>query len=454
MDEETRGTAGLHLATDFAPVSTAEWEAAIAKDLKGADYEKQLVWRTDEGIDVQPYYRREHLPANLVYSRSDVGQWEEAQAWIPPAGAIRADYLHEAGATAVQELGFALAEGVEKLSQQTLFVFAVGSNYFFEIAKLRAARALWETAADACGMQDAKTRIHVRTARYNKSVLDPYTNLLRVTTEALSAVIGGCDSLDVEPFGFSPHLAANVQHILREEAHVSKVSDPAAGSYYIEVLTDDLARHAWKLFQQIDSRGGWSEALQSGFIETALAASRDQKAKAIASRRRTMVGVNNYPNFKETTSAAPLPSVFADDPYPQVRAAEPFEAIRERTARHAKQTGRHPVVLLLTRGDLKMKGARANFCINLFGCAGFEFEESETYSGMDADLIVLCSSDAEYVPFAQEVCPAVKAPVLVAGNPKEQIAALQAAGVQGFVHLQSNAVDTLSEWQNRLGMPA
>lgn len=276
MDNETAGARKLHLATDFPPVSTAEWEAAIAKDLRGADYNEKLVWRTKEGIDVRPYYRREHLPADLVYSRSDAAEWEEAQAWIPPEGAIRADGLHEAGATAVQELAFALAQAVEKLSPKTVFVFAVGSNYFFEIAKLRAARTLWETAAGACGLESPNLRIHVRTARRNKSVLDRYTNLVRVTTEALSAVIGGCDSLDVVPDGFDPHLAANVHHILREEAHVSKVSDPAAGSYYIEVLTDSLAREAWKVFQHIDREGGWSKALESGAIDKALMASREK----------------------------------------------------------------------------------------------------------------------------------------------------------------------------------
>ena len=283
-------------------------------------------------------------------------------------------------------------------------------------------------------------------------MFDPYTNLLRATTEAFSAVIGGCDTLDVEPFGFDPHLAVNVQRILREEAHAGKVSDPAAGSYYIEALTDSLAREAWKLFQQIEAEGGWSKALESGTIAKALTASREKKEKAIASRRRTLVGVNNYPNLPEKETAISTPASLAGDPFPQVRLAEPFETIRERTAAHARQTGRYPVVLLLKRGDLKMKGARVNFCFNFFGCAGFDILESEEYAEASPDLVVLCSSDAEYVAFAQEVCPAVKAPVLVAGYPKDQIPALEAIGVQGFVHVLSNAVETLTEWQNKLGM--
>ena len=124
----------------------------------------------------------------------------------------------------------------------------------------------------------------------------------------------------------------------------------------------------------------------------------------------------------------------------------------ERTARHARETGRTPKVLLLKRGDVKMRTARANFALNFFGCAGFEITESEEYAGTDADLMVLCSSDPEYLAFAQEVCAAVKIPVLVAGNPKEQIDALKAAGVQGFIHIASDAVETLTDWQDRLGV--
>ena len=119
---------------------------------------------------------------------------------------------------------------------------------------------------------------------------------------------------------------------------------------------------------------------------------------------------------------------------------------------HAVETGRYPKVLLLKSGDVKMSGARSNFCLNFFGCAGFDMVEAEVYRDTDADLIILCSSDAEYLALAQEVCAAVKVPVLVAGNPKEQLEALQAAGVQGFVHIFSDAIETLTTWQDRLGM--
>lgn len=476
MPEVSDELALLHLAQEFPPVPTAAWEAAIAKDLKGADYEKKLVWRTEEGLAVRPYYRSEQVqelaeqlrsaPGQYPFVRGNGGQWETAQDAKPAPGAIRADLLHEAGAHAIQELGYAIAAGVERLAQLTEtrnvdsaapeieFVFAVGPSYFIEIAKLRAARLLWAQAVSAFGAkvdESCRMRLHVRTPRRNKSLFDRYTNLLRVTTEALAAVIGGCDKLTVQAFGFDEHQALNVQRILREETHLDAVADAAGGAYYVEALTDSLARAGWKLFQEVEAAGGYAMALESGLIARAIAATCAAREKTMSSRRRSLVGVNNYPNASERVPEVAAPPM-EEGPLPQSRMAEPFEQIRARTAEHAASTGRCPKVLLLKRGDVKMKGARANFCMNFFGCAGFEIVEGEQIEGVEANLIILCSADAEYVALAQEVCGQVKVPVLVAGNPKEQVEALRAAGVQGFVHVQSDMLQTLTEWQDRLGM--
>ena len=477
MPEAEGGAETLNLAAEFPPVPTAAWEAAIAKDLKGGDYEKKLVWRPEEGLAIRPYYRQESLaglegqlrgaPGRFPFVRGTGRGWEIAQNANPGPKAVRADLLHEAGAHAVQELGYGIAAGVERLAALTAtlpvdtvapqieFVFAVGPGYFMEIAKLRAARMLWAQAVTAFGPHDdsaCRMRLHVRTPRRNKSAYDRYTNLLRVTTEALSAAVGGCDQLTVEPFGFDAHLALNVQRILKEESHLDAVADAAGGSYYIEALTDSLAREGWQLFQQTEAEGGYAKALESGSIAKALAVSRDTRDKAYSARRRALVGVNNYPNVEEKTPEAEIPAAGAGSPLPLVRVAEPYEKIRRRTTEYARAAGRYPKVLLLKRGDVKMKGARSNFCFNFFGCAGFDMVEAEEYRGTDADLIVLCSSDAEYLAFAQEVCAAVKVPVLVAGNPKDQLEALQAAGVQGFVHVFSDLIQTLTQWQDRLGM--
>ncbi len=437
----------LNILADFPPVPTEAWEAAIKADLKGADYDKKLVWRTEEGLAIRPYYRKEALPTDA--GAIATADWAIAQAAEPAPDAIRADIFHEAGAHAIQELGYSIAAAADMLAANTgsiEFVFAVGPTFFLEIAKLRAARKLFAQLARAFG-STATMRVHVCTPQRNKSIYDRYSNLLRVTTEALSAVLGGCDSLDVVPFGFDPHLALNLQRILKEEVHLNAVADPAAGCYYIEALTDSLACQAWRLFQEVEAEGGYAKAQANGSIERAIEQSRTARAKSYSSRKRALVGVNNYPDVTEKT---PHPDVPA---YPKAtRIAEPFEQIRHRTAVHATATGHCPKVLLLKRGDVKMKGARANFCFNFFGCGGFDIEDSEEYLTTDADLIILCSSDAEYLPFAREVCACVDVPVLVAGNPVNELEALRAAGVRGFVHIQSDAIHTLSEWQNELGM--
>ena len=402
---------------EFPQISTEEWEAAIRADLKGADYDKKLVWHTDEGIPVKPYYRNENLPATTGLARF-TGEWKVAEDSDIPKDAVRADTLHELGATAVQEVGYSLAESAGKRSN---IVFSIGSNYFFEIAKLRAARQLWAR------LSQYPLVIWSRTSYANKGLYDPSANLLRCTTEAMSAIFGGCDFLIVEPARFPQHLADSLVRILREESHFEQVSDPGAGSYYIESLTAAIAAEAWKVYE-------------SGVAgrDAAIASSRVVKEKAVAQRKRTLIGVNNYPDLKET-----LPPNATLPPSPW-RMAKPFEEIRRRV----EKSGKRPRVLLLARGQVKMRMARANFCMNFFGCAGFEVKVSDALE--PADLVVLCSSDPEYLTLAKEVVQQTKAPVLVAGNPKEEIDALKAAGVRDFVYVGMNAVETLSRWQEAL----
>jgi methylmalonyl-CoA mutase len=242
--------------------------------------------------------------------------------------------------------------------------------------------------------------------------------------------------------------------VLAEEAHLNAVGDPAGGSYYIEALTDAIAREAWKLLQRIEAVGGYSRALTAGWLHEEIAKTRASREKAVSSRRRVLVGVNNYPDLNGKALEAEPASLDDSGVFPQFRLAEPFEKIRERTARHARETGHAPKILLLKRGDVKMRTARASFALNFLGCAGFDIDESDAgaYVGSNAHLIVLCSSDLEYLAFAEEVCSATQIPVIVAGNPKDRIEALKAAGVQGFIHIASDAVETLNHWQDRLGM--
>lgn len=402
---------------DFPPTTSAEWESAIRADLKGADYEKKLVWQTEEGIRVRPYYRQEDLPGTTGQARY-TGEWRTARLTDIPKDAIRGDLLQEQGATAVQEIGFALAASGGKAST---FVFAIGGNYFFEIAKLRAARQLWAR------LSSSPMVIWSRTSMTNKGLYDPSANLMRCTTEAMSAIFGGCDFLVIESARFPAHLAESLPRVLREESRFDQVSDPGGGSFYIEALTASIAAEAWKVHESGTTKR-----------EADIAASRAVKEKVIAQRKRTLVGVNNYPDLSETL---PDGAALAGSSW---RMAKPFEEIRTKI----EKSKRRPRVLLLQRGDLKMRMARANFCLNFFGCAGFEVHSSDKIEA--ADLVVLCSSDSEYLELANEIIPQTKAPVIVAGNPKEQIVMLRETGVKDFVYVGVNAVDILSKWQKAL----
>jgi methylmalonyl-CoA mutase len=387
---------------------------------------------------------------------------------------IRAHRFSEAGSTIVQELGFALAEGVEIVAQLTdhgltpdhaaqamAFSFAIGSNYFMEIAKLRAARTVWARAVSS--FQDAnhgaaKMTIYARTSRWTKTIYDSHVNLLRATTEAMAAAAGGVDALQVEPFDetyrepdeSAKRLARNTQLILKQEAWLDRSVDPAGGSYYLEVLTDSLAREAWKLFQQIEATGGFLQYSESGELERDIAKSRADREAAVGTRRTAIVGTNQYPNLQERM----LPKIQRQDPAP--RAARIFEEIRLRTERHAARTGHTPLFLLLEAGDVKMRKARSAFILNFFGCAGFEIQTAEALTG-DPDAVVLCSSDREYAALAPRVIQELRdagkaAPVIVAGNPVDSIEQLKQAGVADFVHVRSNAAEVLRAWQKRLGV--
>ncbi len=449
------------LLEEFPPVATADWEAVVAADLKGAKRDK-LVWHTAEGIAVQPFYRRQDLEGRPQADPGITPGWEIADS-MPANVDVDAARFEEAGANAVQELGFALAEGIEHYAQNRpaamTFSFAIGSSYFLQIAKLRAFRLLWARVAESFGAAIPLT-LHTRTSRWNKSIYDAYNNVLRTTTEAMSAAIGGADTIHVEPFDFtfrqptaaSERLAHNVHLVLKHEAYLDRVGDPAAGSYYVETLTDSLAREAWKLMQRIEEMGGFTKAHDMGMIPGEIAASRAKKELDVAQRRRIFVGVNQYPDAGERM----LDKLSPHDSLELRRGPEAFEDLRLRT----EQSNHPPVFLLAEFGDLKMRKARSQFCANFFGCAGFKivtqhFGSADEIAAAQADAIVLCSSDGEYSSVAADVVAAIakagrKTPVIVAGYPKESVEALEAAGVAGFVHARSNAVEALAHWQEAL----
>jgi methylmalonyl-CoA mutase len=252
--------------------------------------------------------------------------------------AVHGDYFHNAGASAVQELAFAVTTGVEYvrevLSRDVIiddiapnirFTFSLGSNFFMEIAKLRAARLLWSKVVEAFGgsKESRKMHIHAQTSLWNKTVYDPYVNMLRATTEAFSGIVGGVNSMHVGAFDetiglpdeFSRRVARNTQIILKEECHLDRVIDPAGGSWYVESLTSEIAGQAWELFQEVERRGGMYKALEAGFPRDQIAETAQQRIMSLARRKDRMVGTNIYPNVSEKPIESRQPdykSIFED----------------------------------------------------------------------------------------------------------------------------------------------
>ncbi len=393
---------------------------------------------------------------------------------------LHGERFEEAGASTIQEAAFMLAAGIDFLAEMDArgveidraadavgFAFSIGANYFFQIAKFRAFRMLWARAVESFGgsREAAKAHIHARTSLWNKTIYDPHVNVLRATTEAMSAVLGGVDSVCVTPFDScykmpeegSRRLARNTQLMLKHEALLTQVADAGAGSYYLEAMTDTIAREAWKLLQQIEAEGGYRKAQAAGKIDEVLGTSAKAREKTVATRRRVFTGTNQYANAQETA----LGRIDSARVTESVRGASAYEQLRLRTERSAAETGRTPRVLLAEFGDVKMRGARSTFASNFFACAGFEivvgrFDDAQELARADAELVVLCSSDAEYLEMASALLAQMKSlerqtPVLIAGNP-ETAEQLRAAGVADFIHVRSNPVEVLTSRQERLGM--
>ena len=612
------------LFSDFAPTTTEQWMEKVTADLKGADFEKKLVWKTNEGFKVKPFYRMEDLeelkttnalPGEFPYLRGtkkDNNEWlvrQEIKVECPKeanakaldilnkgidslafrvkAKELNAEYietllegicaecvelnfytcqghvvalaellvayfqkkgydlaklqgsigydffdkmlakgkekgdmvqtakalieattalpkyrvlnvtaltLNNAGAYISQELGYALAWGNEYMNQLTeagvpaalvakkiKFNFGISSNYFLEIAKFRAARWLWaEIVAaykPACECA-CKMVAHAQTSEWNMTVYDAHVNLLRSQTEAMSAALAGVDSITVRPFDkiyqtpddFSERIARNQQLLLKEECHLDKVVDPSAGSYYVEVLTNSLADVAWKLFLEVEEKGGFSVAVNAGEIQNAVNASNVARKKAVATRREILLGSNQYPNFTEVAAdkiqekgscccggghcgEATIPALDFS------RGASEFEALRMTT----EKSGKTPKVFMLTIGNLAMRLARSQFSANFFGCAGYKIIDNLGFDTVEAgveaavkagaEIVVLCSSDDEYAEFAPAAYKALagRAEFVVAGAPA-CADDLKAQGIDQFVNVKSNVLETLKAFNAKLGI--
>ncbi|MBD3308738.1 methylmalonyl-CoA mutase [candidate division KSB3 bacterium] len=262
-------------------------------------------------------------PLEIAYKKmAGLTHWAKTHAPRLTTITVQGLAYHNSGASAVQELACVLTTAVEYLREMQAvgltvddvaprmrLVMAVGTSYFMEIAKLRATRLVWAKAVKAFGGNEAsqKSPIHVRTSSWNKTVHDPYVNMLRTTVEAFAGTTGGCESMHVscfdEPIGppddFSRRIARNTQLILHEEAHVTDAIDPAGGSWYVEALTDAIARNAWQLFQDIERQGGMAQALQHGFPQEQIARTAAQRKEHLSTRHDVLIGTTMHPNVEE-----------------------------------------------------------------------------------------------------------------------------------------------------------
>jgi len=401
--------------------------------------------------------------------------------------------LNNAGAYIYQELGYALAWGAEYLNLLTeagvdateaakriKFNMGVSENYFMEIAKFRAARLLWAQIVKQYEPKcDCACQMHVCavTSEYNQTLFDSYVNLLRSQTETMSAALANVDSIVVTPFDkpyeqptdFAERIARNQQLLLKEEAHFDKLVDVAGGSYTIEHLTDAIAQEGWKLFLAVEEAGGFLAEALKGNITNAVNESNTKRHAAAATRREFILGTNQFPNFTEksegkqpmgcacgcgtATNESELPKLNTE------RLASEFEALRLSTEKAPKQ----PIAFMLTIGNLAMRQARAQFSCNFLAAAGYKVMDNLGFKtveeGVDAaleakaDIVVICSSDDEYAEYAIPAFQYLngRAMFVVAGAPacSED---LKAAGIENFIHVKSNQLGTLKEYNAKLGI--
>ncbi len=605
----------------FPPISDQEWKEKIIKDLKGADFDKKLVWKTGEGFNVMPYYRQddikdlphmEILPGNFPYVRgneikentwlvrqdikvkdieaankkaldirlrgvdsigfilddsiepsveniealtlniradlmelnfdtcsplkaiktidalakkysrdlekvkgsieydpigcySTKGKFEDGEeksmsvlkdmhastTHLPKFHylTIDATIFNNSGSSIVNELAFGLAMGAQYLTYLTdngidideatphiRFRFAVGSDYFMEIAKFRAARYLWAKIVNAYGIsnaENAKMHIHCTNSRWNKTVYDPYVNMLRTTTESMSAIIGGIDSLTVLPFNsifedeseFSERIARNQQLVLKGESYLDKVVDISAGSYYIENLTDKLIHAAWEQFLKVDEQGGYLAAFRSGMIRETIEAEAALKNKEIATRRRSILGTNQFPNTIERIvngiSVSDTDTGTDVEPLKLYRGAEELEQLRFNTDKYS-ETNNRPQAWMFTYGNLAMRKARSQFAGNFFGCAGYEIVDNPGFASIEdgiasakelnPEIVVICSSDDEYKDNALKIYKELgeNAIIVLAGFPMDLVDELKEAGLTNFIHMRSNVLEELTRYNELL----
>lgn len=590
------------LFQDFIPPTKQDWIDKANVDLKGADFDKRLVWKNLNGIDIQPFYTKEDQKellkntgenssqvvnyrritvkevskANLLALKaleegmtgllfdisSEVSAYElledidfngiaisfnlkkESFSFISSyksfleslsinptlvhgfmdlnifneyleTGSLDRDLIAEAsrimevfsgypnfkslavsgtiyqdaGSNQVQEIAYTLNAVVflidemigkswsaEAVFDNLHFILGVSSEYFIEIAKFRVFKSLLSGIASKYGVISPKVVLSAKTSVWSKSVTDANTNMLRSTTEAMAALLGNVDGLELDPYDhefknsndFSSRVAGNITTILKEESYFGKVANPVDGSYYIEEVSLQMAQNALDLFKDIEGSGGFIAQTENEKIQSQIAEIRMKKVKLLSQRRIAMVGVNKYPNLMETISEDILDHQDKrNDPKLLVRqrAGLEMEKIRYNTENFLTEKGFRPVVEIASYGQLTMRKARAAFAYDYMGVAGFAIENEKSFdsykkaaektASSNSNIVVFCSSDSDYLDTALDYVKEFRALnplkiLLLAGFPAEIQSSLLEAGLDGFIHMKTDIFKTLTEIQQKI----
>jgi len=592
---------GKRLFSEFAPPSKADWIEKAKADLKGADFNKRLVWKNLNDVEVQPFYTLEERKSTLPdsgWNESEVINYrrilrhqknknqlahkalaegmtgilfeidtsdnlEDLMHGLKPeeqvisfslgepdpsfceqlsnyykslnadATAIRGyveipsigryltegilkestldalasctktfsqypnlktlvvsgkEYL-DSGANQVQEIAFTLnsvvhvVEEMKKrgLDETTIYqslhvILGIGSEYFVEIAKIRAFHSLMHLVAEKYGVDDPGYVLMARSSIWTKSVMDAHTNMLRATTETMSALLGNSHAIEIDPYDsemgdpqdFSRRIAGNIATILREESYFGKVRNPVDGSYYIEKVTEQLAENGLVLFKEAEKKGGFFKCVETEFIQNKIALVRTTRVKLLSRRRKALVGVNKYPNLMEKLNPEILCKGISESNSKLLvprRAGLELEIIRSKTEAFVADRGYRPVVEFASFGNLAMRKARAGFAFDFLGVGGYEMEEEKSYSSAkiaaetsassSSDIVVICSSDQDYVDSALEFVKTFRAintkkVLILAGCPDSVMEKLKAAGLDTCIHMRSDILDTLEFIHNKI----
>lgn len=413
---------------------------------------------------------------------------------------INTAVYHNGGANAVQEIAYGLSAAVQYLlegqkqglsissvSERIVFSFAVDSNYFMSIAKLRAARRLWAGLAEAfdTAQDHFKMAIHAVTSELTETLYDQHVNILRTTNQAFAAAIGGIQYLQIHPFthatgevdDFSERIARNTHLILKEETNITTVVDPAGGSWYVEQLTDELAEKAWANFLEIDEAGGILELIKQGTLQKEIAEVYQGRVQNAAFRKESIIGTNVYPNpadkIKTPTQDNQVSYMKVEKPVgitsiSRNRVSIQFEQVRQRSETYKEISGTAPTIGLINLKNLKSYKPRADFVKSLAAAGGIETlgsngcqttkEAVDYVASTKLSVYCVCGSDGDYSELAPITIKEIKKQfpeinIYMAGKQQEELdITLSEAGVKDFIHVKTNAIAILLELLQKLGV--